>query len=429
MSLYFDKYIIFYLTFISQIDVFFNDKSIVLPKTEEEIFLLFVEALLVGDSWMALMPTEKFYVLTEDVPRELLKLGGDGIRKCYQCGTCTAICPNSEIQTVRVRRLIKKIQLGAKDGVLGDPTPWTCYFCGDCNATCPKDATPGYIMDSARKYQIINYSILKLGKLFYNKLSMALAFIVMTAIGLLGIMVWPGSLSELDLGRADIYSFMGSELIHEIGLWLLAYVILVTLANIFNMYRYMRKAYQGKNTNASLWIKELFYTIKEALFQSRLRCQKGTSYRYLSHLSIFWGFILTFAATGTHFIWLMLYPGTSEPSYITYAARILGIIGGILLIYGSVYYVIHRLKKDDVYAERTYLPDWWFLSLITVIAITGFLTTSGVYLNAPILTYASYGVHLMAVFYLIVSAPFSKFAHLIYRPLALWFAKVWEGEI
>ncbi|WP_204265124.1 hypothetical protein, partial [Klebsiella aerogenes] len=54
----------------------------------------------------------------------------------------------------------------------------------------------------------------------------------------------------------------------------------ITLAmgsgNIFNMYRYMRKAYQGKNTNASLWIKELFYTIKEALFQSRLRCQKGT---------------------------------------------------------------------------------------------------------------------------------------------------------
>ncbi|MEM2604708.1 MAG: hypothetical protein QW353_07425, partial [Candidatus Korarchaeum sp.] len=144
--------------------------------------------------------------------------------------------------------------------------------------------------------------------------------------------------------------------------------------------------------------------------------------------SIFWGFVLTFAATGVHFIWLTLYPEVPEPPLVTNTARVLGIIGGILLM-GSVYYLLHRIKKDDVYAERTYLPDWWLLSLILVIGLSGFLITTAIYVNIPLLAYASYGVHLLTVFYLIISAPFSKLAHLIYRPLALWFAKVWEGEL
>ncbi|MEM0267776.1 MAG: 4Fe-4S dicluster domain-containing protein [Candidatus Korarchaeum sp.] len=380
---------------------------------------------------MTLSMTEKPIVVAEDISREFLRLGGEGIRKCYQCGTCTAICPNSEIQTVRVRRLIKKIQLGMRSSILGDPTPWTCYFCGDCNATCPREATPGYIMDSARKYQVINYSFLKLGKIFYEKLYAAIALMIMTLVGILGIFTWSHGLSELDLARVNINTFMSSEIIHEIGLWLLAYTVLVSLANIITMYSYMRGTLEcEKRVKLSTWIKELVDVIlKEGLFQLRLRCQKGFSGRYLAHLSIFWGFVLTFAATGVHFIWLTLYPEVPEPPLVTNTARVLGIIGGILLMYGSVYYLLHRIKKDDVYAERTYLPDWWLLSLILVIGLSGFLITTAIYVNIPLLAYASYGVHLLTVFYLIISAPFSKLAHLIYRPLALWFAKVWEGEL
>ena len=380
---------------------------------------------------MALISTQKPSILSEDVQEDFLKLGGEGIAKCYQCGTCTAICPNSEQQTVRVRRMIKRIQLGMKNSILGDPTPWTCYFCGDCNATCPKEANPGFIMDSARKYQIINYSVGKLGKLFYDKVYAALALVMMSAVAIFGITTWPSNLSGLNFKEVDIYSFMSSELIHEIGLWLLAYVVLVTLINVISMYRYTKNTIGiGKSTKISNWLRELINVIiREGLFQLRLKCQKGNNYRYLAHLSIFWGFVLTFAATGTHFMWLILYPEAKEPSYVTNIARILGIIGGVLLIYGSIYYIVHRAKRDEEYAKRSFLPDWWLLSLIIIIGVTGFFTTIGIYANIPLLTYASYGLHLLSVFYLIVSAPFSKLAHLVYRTLALWFSKVWEGEL
>ncbi|RDD53990.1 MAG: 4Fe-4S dicluster domain-containing protein [Candidatus Korarchaeota archaeon NZ13-K] len=380
---------------------------------------------------MAPLTMERPLVVTEDLSKEFLRLGGDGIKKCYQCGTCTAICPNSEIQTVRVRKLIKKIQLGMRHSVLGDPTPWTCYFCGDCNATCPKEATPGYIMDSARKYQVIHYSPFKIGKIFYERFSASIVSVVMILVGILGIFLWSDGLSRLDLTRVDINTLISSEVIHEIGLWLLAYVILVSLINILTMYRYARATMgYGKSARLSAWIRELIdVVLKEGLFQLRLRCQKGLNNRYLAHLSIFWGFVLTFAATGVHFMWLTLYPGAPEPFIVTNTARILGIAGGLLLMYGSIYYIIHRSRKDAVYAERTYLPDWWLLSLIFVIGLSGFLITTAIYANIPMMAYTSYGVHLVAVFILIVSAPFSKLAHLIYRPLALWFAKVWEGGV
>ncbi|MDW8035737.1 MAG: hypothetical protein RMI85_04710, partial [Candidatus Korarchaeum sp.] len=259
---------------------------------------------------------------------------------------------------VRVRRLIKRIQLGMKSSILGDPAPWTCYFCGDCNVTCPREATPGYILDSVRKYQIINYSFLKLGKIFYERLYAAIALVVLTLVGISGIFIWSHGLSELNFAKVDINTFMSSEILHEIGLWLFAYVTLVSLTSIATMYRYVRATLgYGKSVGLSIWVKELIDVIlKEGLLQLRLRCQKGSNSRYLAHLSIFWGFILTFAATGVHFIWLTLYPGVPEPPLITNIARVLGIIGGILLMYGSIYYLLHRIKKDETYTRELTYP-------------------------------------------------------------------------
>ncbi|MDG7041743.1 MAG: heterodisulfide reductase, partial [Nitrososphaerota archaeon] len=45
------------------------------------------------------------------------------------------------------------------------------------------------------------------------------------------------------------------------------------------------------------------------------------------------------------------------------------------------------------------------------------------YVNSPLLTYALLTVHLIVVFDLFVVAPFTKFAHALYRPLAIWVSR------
>jgi len=65
--------------------------------------------------------------------------GGEHLRKCFACGTCTAGCPISEIdETYNPRRIIRQILFGLRDEVLTSPTIWYCLICYRCYAYCPQ---------------------------------------------------------------------------------------------------------------------------------------------------------------------------------------------------------------------------------------------------------------------------------------------------
>jgi quinone-modifying oxidoreductase subunit QmoC len=61
--------------------------------------------------------------------------------------------------------------------------------------------------------------------------------------------------------------------------------------------------------------------------------------------------------------------------------------------------------------------------MIFIVALTGMLTFVFRILNYPYLAYPTYFVHLVVVFFLLWYAPYSKFAHMFYRALALIWAK------
>jgi len=65
--------------------------------------------------------------------------GGERIRECIQCGTCSGICPMSVYMDVSPRRLIAMADAGFKDEVLGSFTIWLCSSCYACVVNCPKD--------------------------------------------------------------------------------------------------------------------------------------------------------------------------------------------------------------------------------------------------------------------------------------------------
>jgi heterodisulfide reductase subunit C len=66
--------------------------------------------------------------------------GGEHLRKCFACGTCTAGCPVSEIdENYSPRRLIRQILFGMRKEVLASPTIWYCLVCYRCFAHCPQN--------------------------------------------------------------------------------------------------------------------------------------------------------------------------------------------------------------------------------------------------------------------------------------------------
>jgi heterodisulfide reductase subunit C len=70
---------------------------------------------------------------------------------CYQCGKCTAGCPMVHEMDLVPRQLIRMLQLGFIDRVLGARTPWICANCKVCSARCPQGVDIAAIMLAVRR--------------------------------------------------------------------------------------------------------------------------------------------------------------------------------------------------------------------------------------------------------------------------------------
>jgi heterodisulfide reductase subunit C2 len=66
--------------------------------------------------------------------------GGEHVKNCFLCGTCTAGCPVSQIDSeYNPRKIMRMVLLGMKDDVLSSPQLWMCTQCHTCVAHCPQD--------------------------------------------------------------------------------------------------------------------------------------------------------------------------------------------------------------------------------------------------------------------------------------------------
>lgn len=64
--------------------------------------------------------------------------GGERLRSCIQCGTCSATCPLSMFMDYTPRRLINMAREGFHKEILSSVTPWLCASCYSCTVECPQ---------------------------------------------------------------------------------------------------------------------------------------------------------------------------------------------------------------------------------------------------------------------------------------------------
>lgn len=72
-------------------------------------------------------------------PAEIMaRPGGEDLRNCIQCGTCSGGCPLSVYMDYTPRRVIALTRAGLEDDVLRSVTPWLCASCYECQILCPR---------------------------------------------------------------------------------------------------------------------------------------------------------------------------------------------------------------------------------------------------------------------------------------------------
>ncbi|MEM3737049.1 MAG: DUF2096 family protein [Candidatus Bathyarchaeia archaeon] len=76
--------------------------------------------------------------LYRDLVDELYEMpGGQKMRRCVQCGTCSSSCPAGFAMDYTPRKLVALIRAGAVDKVLASNTFWLCSSCYLCAVRCP----------------------------------------------------------------------------------------------------------------------------------------------------------------------------------------------------------------------------------------------------------------------------------------------------
>jgi len=75
--------------------------------------------------------------------------GGEILKLCYQCGTCTAVCPWNKVRSFIVRRIMHQGQLGLID--FEDEDVWLCATCNNCVKRCPRGVEIIDVMRALRR--------------------------------------------------------------------------------------------------------------------------------------------------------------------------------------------------------------------------------------------------------------------------------------
>jgi len=156
--------------------------------------------------------------------------------------------------------------------------------------------------------------------------------------------------------------------------------------------------------------------------------------RAVGHLLILYGFIGAMITTGAVFMFIFIphylellgleqfSPFFALPIELPNPIKIMGVLSGLGLVIGGALLIFRRwANKDDVGANG--YQDYLFLYMLSIVGLTGMLSWLARLTGIPMLAYINYFIHLVVVFFLLWYMPYSKFAHMIYRTLALVYAK------
>ena len=366
------------------------------------------------------------YLIEPDVNfvRDIIGLGGDTLKKCFQCATCSVACPISPDTKPFPRKEMIAASWGLKDRLVGNLDIWLCHHCGDCTTKCPRGAKPGEVLAAVRSYAIAEYAAPKaIGKAVNDPKMLPLLFgipvLVFLVIGLItGLLDFSPALGEKGIAHHLFFSTWLVDLIFiPLAIWVVVIFALGLKRFINDIHE--NAVLEGKTDKKELQfgglIKGLIGVIPTILKQDKFSECTENKDRDTSHWMVFLSFIGLFIVTNIFFV--ALYGLHLEGPYSQLnPVKWLANVSGVALIIGSALMIKNRLSKTD---QISVYKDWYLLGLVLGLGVTGMLAEMTRLGGLAGLTYFTYFIHLVFVFNLFAFLPFSKLAHLVYRTVAM----------
>jgi citrate/tricarballylate utilization protein len=138
--------------------------------------------------------------------------------------------------------------------------------------------------------------------------------------------------------------------------------------------------------------------------------------RRRAHHLTFYGFMLCFAATSLATVYHYVF-GWEAPYALPSLPKLLGVVGGVALLSGSIGLLWLNLKRDPQHGDLNQKPmDIGFITLLMATSATGLaLWLGGSHSAMPALL----ALHLGVVMALFLTLPYGKFMHGLFRTVAL----------
>jgi len=366
---------------------------------------------------------------------EIIKGGGESLKKCYQCATCSVVCNVTPEGNPFPRKEMVLAQWGQKDKLIASPDVWLCHQCSDCTAYCPRGAKPGEVLNAIRKQSIKHVAMVPfLAKVATDaKLLPILFAIPMVLFYVILVVLGNGNFSA---PRAEgnimaYHKFVPVPVIDTVFILTAIFAAASAIVGIKRLWSGM-KAQAGVMKSTGNLAGDIISSVTTILAHSKFADCNVNRMRQWGHMLLFY----SFAGLAVVTTWAIIYLYGFEllgiqpfgpfhfgesPYPNSDPVKILALISSIAFAAGVAILLLNRFAKAGKAGMGSYF-DWIFLLIVIGVGATGMLSWA-LRLADVSAGYLVYYFHLVFVWSLFAYAPYSKFAHLFYRTTAMVFAR------
>jgi len=336
--------------------------------------------------------------------KDLKKYGAFDFNACYNCGNCTATCSLSNETDAFPREMVRFSVLGLEQDIQSSLKPWLCYYCGQCSTECPREAYPGELMMSLRRWLTAKYDWTGFSGLLYKSTILTVLMFVLTALGVFAF----SSYEDFELGS-----------IMHVGHFFEMFAIggvfaVILLPNLIRMW-WFTVGSKGEKFNFSIYFKSLSELFIHMFTQKRaLGCDNNQT-RWFEHLILVIGY-LSLLFTTVFLDWF-----AAENIFII----ALGYVQSFIVFAVTIDFMRRRIARDHEVSKHSQPSDWLFVVWLFLMGFTAFFVR--LFIDLDLLEHNKwlYLIHLtVLVQWALLIVPFGKWTHFLYRSFAMYLDRV-----